>query len=62
MNLQRTIEKGVLQMLEPAVTVHARKKDISIVERAARGAQVQYHEISGRDVSVTVEGTLADDR
>jgi V-type H+-transporting ATPase subunit E len=48
-------------MLEPAVTVHARKKDVSIVERAAQGAKAQYKDISGRDVNITVEGSLAND-
>ena len=49
-------------MLEPAATVHCRKKDASVVERAIQVAKKQYKEISGRDVTITLEGTLADDR
>ena len=49
-------------MLEPAATVHCRKKDASLVQRAIQGATKQYNEIGGRDISITVEGTLSDDR
>jgi len=59
--LEGVIVQGILQMLEPAITVHARKKDVSVVERAAQGAKKQYKEISGRNVDISVEGSLADD-
>ena len=49
-------------MLEPAATVHCRKKDVSFVERASQGAKKQYKGISGRDITITVEGILADER
>jgi len=49
-------------MLEPEIVVYSRKKDTSIVAHAAEGAKAQYKEISGRDVSITVQGTLSDDR
>jgi V-type H+-transporting ATPase subunit E len=49
-------------MLEPAATVYCRKKDALVVQGATRGAKNQYEEMSGRDVTITVEGTLADDR
>jgi len=59
--IESTIVQGLLQMLEPEVTVIARKKDVLLVERAAEGAKFQYKEMSGREVNVNVEGTLADD-
>ncbi|KAF8577743.1 ATPase V1/A1 complex subunit E [Ramaria rubella] len=59
--LESAILQGALQMLEPAITVHSRKKDVIIVERAAVGATAQYKDMSGRDVTITVEGTLTDD-
>ncbi|KAH9923893.1 ATPase V1/A1 complex subunit E [Fomitopsis serialis] len=59
--LEGVIVQGFLQQLEPDVTVHARETDVEIVARAADGASKQYIEISGRTVSVTVEGTLSKD-
>ncbi|TDL22510.1 ATPase V1/A1 complex subunit E [Rickenella mellea] len=59
--LESTILQGVLQLLEPEVTVHARKQDVTIVERASDGAVKQYKEISGRVVKLSVEGTISDD-
>lgn len=49
-------------MLEPAATVHCRKKDVLVVESVSQGAKKQYREISGRDIIIATEGTLADDR
>jgi len=59
--LQGIIVQGLLQMLEPEVTVQGRKKDVSILEKAAEAAASQYHDVSGREVKVKVEGTLSDD-
>ncbi|KAF8504244.1 ATPase V1/A1 complex subunit E [Hysterangium stoloniferum] len=59
--IESTIVQGLLQMLEPEVTVLGRKKDVLLVERAAEGAKFQYNHISGREVNIRVEGTLADD-
>lgn len=49
-------------MQEPAATVHCRKKDVPVVQRAIQGSKKQHAEISGHDVSIDVEGTLANDR
>lgn len=46
--------------MESTVTVSARSKDLSIVEKAAEGAKTQYKEISGRDVEYAVNGDLSD--
>ncbi|KAF8492300.1 putative vacuolar ATP synthase subunit E [Gautieria morchelliformis] len=59
--LEGVVLQGVLQMLEPVATVYCRKKDTLVVQRATQGAMKQYEEMSGRDVTITVEGTLADD-
>jgi len=58
--LESTILQGYLQLLESDATLVSRKKDVSLVEKAAEGAKKQYKEISGRDVSYTVDGTLSD--
>jgi len=52
--------QGALKLLEPQLTVLARPKDESIVKNAADGAKTQYHEISGRNVDITVSATLND--
>ena len=54
------ILQGALAMLESSVTVHARKKDSALVKKAAEGAKEQYKEISGRDVDIDVDASLAD--
>lgn len=46
--------------MEPLVIVSARKKDLSVVEKAAEGAKAQYKEISGRDVEYSINGDLSD--
>ncbi|PIL27561.1 transporter [Ganoderma sinense ZZ0214-1] len=57
--LEGIIVQGFLAQLEPEVTVHAREKDVEIVQRAADSAARQYGEISGRTVKPTVEGSLS---
>ena len=59
--LEGVIVQGVLSLLEPEVTVHAREKDVDVVQRAAEGAAKQYAEISGRTVKVSVQGSLSND-
>ncbi|KZT25601.1 ATPase V1/A1 complex subunit E [Neolentinus lepideus HHB14362 ss-1] len=59
--LQGVIVQGLLQILEPNVTVFARAKDVEVVRSAADAAAQQYNDISGRDVKVDVEGTLSDE-
>jgi len=58
--LESLILQGSLQLMEPAVIVSARSKDVSVVEKAAEGAKAQYKEISGRDVEYSVNGDLSD--
>ncbi|KIJ39910.1 hypothetical protein M422DRAFT_780918 [Sphaerobolus stellatus SS14] len=59
--LEGIIVQSALQMMEPEITVHSRKKDTSLAGRAAEGAKAQYKEISGRDISIKVEGSLSDE-
>ncbi|TBU28492.1 ATPase V1/A1 complex subunit E [Dichomitus squalens] len=59
--LQGIIVQGFLSQLEPEVTVHARPKDVQLVQRAAENAAQQYNEISGKTVKLSVEGSLSDD-
>lgn len=46
--------------MEAEVKVISRAKDTKLVERAADSAKRQYAEISGRDVSIFIEGGLPD--
>ncbi|PCH37099.1 vacuolar H+ ATPase E1 [Wolfiporia cocos MD-104 SS10] len=59
--LEGVIVQGFLQLLESEVTVHAREVDVEIVERAVEGAKSQYTEVSGREVNVSVQGSLSND-
>jgi V-type H+-transporting ATPase subunit E len=59
--LTSIILQGVLALLEPSVSVSARGKDKAVVERAVQDAAAQYKEISGREVKVSVDGSLSDD-
>jgi len=59
--LQGIIVQGLLQLLEPEVTVYGRKKDSGVLQTAADGAAKQYHEISGREVKVNTEASLSDE-
>jgi V-type H+-transporting ATPase subunit E len=53
--------QGYLLLLEPSVTVHARKQDVAVVSQAAAAAAKTYTGISGREIQYDVEGTLTDD-
>ena len=59
--LQGVIVQGFLNLLEPEATVHAREKDVALVERAAAAAAEQYTGISGREIKPTVVGSLSND-
>lgn len=53
--------QGFLQVLEPSVTIYSRKRDVDVVKQAGENAVKAYKEISGRDITFDVEGTLSDD-
>ncbi|KII85601.1 hypothetical protein PLICRDRAFT_116305 [Plicaturopsis crispa FD-325 SS-3] len=59
--LEGIIVQGFLQLLEPSVTVHSRPKDVELVKQASASAAETYKEISGREVTVEVEGSLSDE-
>jgi len=57
--LEDVILQGFLQIIEPSVTVHARPADVDAAKTAAAQAAAAYKELSGRDVSFKVEGSLS---
>jgi V-type H+-transporting ATPase subunit E len=59
--LEGVLAESFLYILEPTVTIHARKSDVVIVEQAATTASRTYKEISGRDISFEVRGTISDE-
>ncbi|KIM43618.1 hypothetical protein M413DRAFT_443542 [Hebeloma cylindrosporum] len=59
--LEGTLAESFLYILEPAVTIYSRKSDVDIVKQAATTASRTYKEISGRDISFEVQGTIADE-
>ena len=59
--LESVIVQGYLSLLESEVTIHVREKDVDLAKSAADNAAKQYHEISGRTVHPTVQGTLSND-
>ncbi|KIY47753.1 ATPase, V1/A1 complex, subunit E [Fistulina hepatica ATCC 64428] len=59
--LEGVVLQGYLQVMEPETTVLCRKKDVNIAKTAAVNAAKQYNEISGREVSHKVIGSLSDD-
>ncbi len=59
--LEGFISQGFLQLMEPSVTLFARKQDVSLVEEAAASAAQTYKEISGREVKYSIEGSLGGD-
>lgn len=56
--LEGVIVQGLLQLLEPSVTVYAREGELEVVQQAVDAAKKRYGEISGRKVEVEVEGGL----
>ncbi|KAL0570743.1 V-ATPase V1 sector subunit E [Marasmius crinis-equi] len=59
--LEGVIVQGYLQILESSIVVHARKKDVDLVNQAADSAAKQYQDLSGREIKFSVEGSLSDD-
>ncbi|KAK0240823.1 ATPase, V1/A1 complex, subunit E [Armillaria nabsnona] len=59
--LEGFISQGFLQLMEPSVTLFARKQDVSLVEEAAANAAQTYKEISGWEVKYNIEGSLGGD-
>lgn len=59
--LEGVVVQGFLQVLESEVTILTRKRDAGLVEKAAEGALKTFKDISGRDMSYSVEGSLSDD-
>ncbi|KAF8913628.1 ATPase V1/A1 complex subunit E [Mucidula mucida] len=59
--LEGIITQAFLQVLEPSVTIHARKSDVALVQQAADSAAKTFTDLSGRAIDYDVEGTLSDD-
>ncbi|KAI0782780.1 ATPase V1/A1 complex subunit E [Abortiporus biennis] len=59
--LEGVIVQGLLQLLEPSALIQSREKDDELVKQALEGAQETYKQISGRTVSVEVEGSLSNE-
>ncbi|KAF9020647.1 ATPase V1/A1 complex subunit E [Hymenopellis radicata] len=59
--LEGVITQAFLQVLEPSVTIHARKSDVGLVQQAADNAAKTFTDLSGRTIDHDVEGTLSDD-
>jgi len=59
--LEGTLAESFLYILEPTLLIHSRKSDVDIVNQAATTASRTYKEISGRDISFEVQGTISDE-
>jgi len=59
--LEGILAESFLYILEPTVVICSRKSDVDIVKRAATTASRTYKEISGRDISFEVRGTVSDE-
>jgi V-type H+-transporting ATPase subunit E len=59
--LEGTLAESFLYILEPTIAIHSRKSDVDIVKQAATTASRTYKEISGRDISFEVQGTISDE-
>jgi len=55
--LERLLEQGLCQLMEPAVTVRCRQADLALVEAAAPVAARRYEEKASRACAVTVDST-----
>ncbi|KAF8908070.1 ATPase V1/A1 complex subunit E [Gymnopilus junonius] len=60
--LEGIITESFLYILEPSATIYSRQSDVDVVNQAAANAANAYKDISGRDVSFTVVGSIADDQ
>ncbi|KAF8551622.1 ATPase V1 A1 complex subunit E [Imleria badia] len=59
--LEGAIVQGFLQLMEPKVTLVVREKDVELVQKAAEAAAETYDQLSGRQVSFDIQGTLSDE-
>lgn len=59
--LEGVITQGLLMLLEPVVTIYARRKDSDIIQKAVDDSKRSYKEISGRNVEIHIEESLSDD-
>jgi len=59
--LEGLILQCLLQQMESEVTVYSRKKDADVAKEASSNAAQKYLDISGREVKVNLQNTLADD-
>jgi len=59
--LEGIIVQGFLQVMEPSVIVHTRKRDVALGGRAAESAAKHYQELIGKEILFEIEGTLSDD-
>ena len=51
----------MVRILEPEVTIHVRKVDEILAKAAVDNAARQYTEMSGREITTTVETSLSND-
>jgi V-type H+-transporting ATPase subunit E len=59
--LEGAVVQGLLQLMEPKVTLLAREQDAEIMGNAGETAAKSYTRISGREVSFELETTLSND-
>ncbi|KAI9456426.1 ATPase V1 A1 complex subunit E [Boletus coccyginus] len=58
--LEGAIVQGLLQLMEPHVTLIVREKDVEQAQKAAEAAAETYNQLSGRQVAVDIQGLLSD--
>ncbi|VEU23172.1 DEKNAAC104110 [Brettanomyces naardenensis] len=49
------VEEGLLDFMEPKVTVRVKKDDLSVGKEAAEEAAKRYQDVSGREIDVSVD-------
>ncbi|CEH13764.1 atpase v1 a1 complex subunit e [Ceraceosorus bombacis] len=59
--LQNLILQGLLQLVEPKVSITARSTDVQIVQQAAKQAEKLYQEKTGKSIQTKVEEGLSKD-
>ncbi|SOV02799.1 probable Vacuolar ATP synthase subunit E [Ustilago sp. UG-2017a] len=59
--LSKLILQGLLQLMESKVTVTVRSNDVQLAQEAAKQAEKDFKDKSGKDVSVTVQEGLNKD-
>lgn len=60
--LEGAFVQGFLQLMEPAVTLIVRERDIGHAQKAGEAATETYNQLSGRQVVFYVEGGLSNER